>query len=304
MKNKLLQIITAVVLAFVLWASVSLSGSYYTSINVPVRLTDLPEGYAVAPSYYRQVNLKMKGEGWRLLMVSLNKTLEYSVSAKNDSGYRSVRLNQFVNENNWLTSSGFQVFDVWPEKLSFNVERLERKTVKIRPVISLTFKPHFGLVSALKLKPDSVEIYGPKGLLKKISFIRTTPEAIGELEGKQTADLRLEYIEGLNYSSRDCRVYLDVQRIVDKEFRGLDVAILNVPATREISLFPGKVNIVLRGGIETLGRLLDKDIHPYIDYQQVLADSLGSVEPVIKVPDYVTIIRKDPERLKYIIKKY
>lgn len=303
MNRKSIQIISALIISFFLWGSISLSSYYFTSVKVPVRLTNLPAGYAMAPTGGKLVSISLKGEGWRLLVLSMNKTDEYFVSANYDSGYKHLNLNQSLSDNNWL-SNGLQVMDISPDTMTFRIEEIARKMVRIKPVLNLSFKPHFGIVSAIRIIPDSVMISGPKSLLRRIPYISTVPEQISDLEGRTTETLKLEDIDNLNYSSRECKVILNVQKIVDKVFSGIEVKVLNSPSHGEITLFPNRMDFVLRGGIDILGRLKSEDFHPYIDYQQMLSDTLGSIDPVLKVPDYTTVIKKDPERIKYIIKKF
>jgi hypothetical protein len=62
--------------------------------------------------------------------------------------------------------------------------------------------------------------------------------------------------------------------------------------------------VVLRGGINLLGKLKAEEIRPYIDYGDIIKDTLGQIEPKLKIPFFSTIVDKSPEKFQYIIKKF
>ena len=70
------------------------------------------------------------------------------------------------------------------------------------------------------------------------------------------------------------------------------------------SIFPVKIDVVLRGGINLLGKLNSSDIKAYVDFSQALNDTLGGIEPYFEIPPFTTIIDKKPGKLEYIIKQF
>ena len=301
--KKVLSIILAVLFSFILWGSVTLSNSYFTTLRVPLRLTNLPKGFAVSSMSMTEVNLRIKGEGWRLASLILSNNLEYYVSAGLDSQSRNINLRNALGENAWL-SSGIQLFDIYPDYLSISLERITGRKLRIKPEISFSFKQGYGLVSNIKVIPDSIEVFGPGSIIKSLDAIPTLKKNFVNLDDRVLERIELEPITGLNYSTGSCIVKFDVQQIVDKKFENLEVEVRNTPRNEELVVFPSSITVVLRGGINILGRLTNEDLHPFVDFNQVIKDTLGVIEPELKVPDYISIIDEKPNQLKYIIKKY
>lgn len=301
--KKVFSIVVAVLFSFVLWGSVTLSNSYYTTIKVPLRLTNLPKGFAVSRMSITEVNLRIKGEGWRLASLILSNNLEYYVSAGLDSQSKNINLRNALGENAWL-SSGVQLFDLYPDFLSLGMERITERKIKIKPDINMSFKQDFGLVSGIKIIPDSVIVYGPGSIVKNLEVVRTVKKNFNNLDDKVLERIDLQNVTGLTYSTGSCVVKFDVQKIADKTFENLEVEVRNTPRGEDLVVFPNSITVVLRGGINIIGKLTHEDVHPYVDYNQVIKDTLGIIEPEIKVPDYVTVIDKKPNQLQYIIKKY
>lgn len=301
--KKVFSIILAVLFSFILWGSVTLSNSYFTTIRVPLRLTNLPKGFAVSSLSIPEVNLRIKGEGWRLASLMLSNDLEYYVSAGLDSQIRSINLRNALGENAWL-SSGIQLFDIYPDHLSLRLERITERKLGIKPEIGLNYRQDFGLASDIKVIPESVFVYGPASIIKNLDAVPTVDKNFSNLDDRVLERVELLPITGLSYSVNSCIVKFDVQKIVDKSFDNLEVEVRNTPRGENLVVFPNSITVVLRGGINILGRLGNNDLHPFVDYNQVIKDTLGIVEPEVKVPDYVTVIDKKPNQLKYIIKKY
>jgi hypothetical protein len=109
---------------------------------------------------------------------------------------------------------------------------------------------------------------------------------------------------GMNFSENSVLVSLNVQRIVDKVIEDVPVNILDVPADREVVLLPNKINIGVHGGIDILGKLTGDEFRAYVNYRDVVLDTLGGIIPKLESPRNVDIQYIKPEQLRYIIKKF
>ena len=106
------------------------------------------------------------------------------------------------------------------------------------------------------------------------------------------------------YKNREVRVILNVQKIVDKNFDDINVSIIDLPIDRDVILLPNKISIGIRAGIEMLGKMNKDKINAYVNYRDIVLDTLGSVVPHIELPANTTLKYVKPERLRYIIKKF
>lgn len=108
----------------------------------------------------------------------------------------------------------------------------------------------------------------------------------------------------MNYSNPTVTVNLDVQKIVDKTFNNIYVKVNDVPRDRDVVLLPNRIDVGVRGGIDVLGRLDTTQFKAYVNYRDVVEDTIGSVAPHVGIPNHTTLIFIKPERLRYIIKKF
>jgi len=95
-----------------------------------------------------------------------------------------------------------------------------------------------------------------------------------------------------------------LQKIVDKSFDELPVEIRNVPPSKELILFPGKISVVLKGGISKLGRLTNDSVKAFVDFWEIQRHEEEQIEPIIEIPPFTTLVDIKPKKLEYIIKQY
>lgn len=303
MKSKIISIIFISFFSIVLWVFVSLSEEYFTSLNFPVKISGIAENKSLSSQSVDEVQLNLKGQGWQLAQLTFGLSPDFIINSRNNIGTQTVTLKNEIESNAWL-SSNIQVLSINPEKINFSVENITRKKVEIEPDVDLEFKPNYGLVSDISVSPDSVIISGPESLLSKIEKVFTEKKELTDIDRNVLESISLQKINFVEISQEQTALKFDVQKIVDKTFENILVEIRGVPASRQLVLYPAKVDIVLRGGINLLGKLNSSDLKAYVYFSQALSDTSGGIEPYFEIPAFTTIINKIPGKLEYIIKQF
>lgn len=286
-----------------MWGSISLSGEFTTTIKVPITIIDLPKNYTKGAISESEIYLRLRGKGWEIAKLAITGNDEYLVSAKRQSGKHRINLRDELENNTWLTTS-FRVIEIAPSSIQFEVDRIISKQVFIKANLSVNFKESFGIASDINVIPDKIEISGSENQLLGIDTIITELKEFKDLSEPVNETLQLIKIEGVNYSAEKCKIEFDVQKIVDKSYDDINVEIRNVPQSKELILFPGKISVVLKGGINKLGRLTKDSISAYIDFWEVLRNEDEGIEPKIKIPSNTLLIDVKPKKLEYVIKQY
>ena len=303
MNKKIYIFIASVIFAIILWGSISLSDPYYTNIEVKLTLSNFPDGYTTGSSLPEKINLRVRGQGWRLVSINVGPETEFRVSVGGDSGQHHISLYNYLESNRWLLSD-VDIINLFPDSLNFFVEKIITKKLPVVSGLDLEFKPGYGLASEIILKPDSVIVKGPLSYLRSKNEIKTSTIPLGILDSRTSTEVNLHKITGFEYSASLVDVVLDVQRIVDKQFENISVDVIDIPTGREVVLLPNKVNINIRGGIEILGKLVPEQFHAYVKYQTLVQDTIGSVVPEIMLPKNVTLQYSKPDRLRYVIRSF
>lgn len=303
MKKKVITISVIAIFSIVLWISVALSDVYVTTIEVPVKFMDLPKNYAVGSTSVDNVYLQVKGKGWELAKLSLVGDTEFNISVHRRAGNYKSDLSNFIDGNSWLAKS-FQVLEIAPAQIEYEIERIGSKRVPVVQNLKLDFKPGFGLASKITINPQTVVISGPANLLQKIDTIKTEFREFTDISDNVKLNLPLDVPVGITIPKTKCSLEFEVQKIVDKTFESILIETRNVPPNKELILYPAKINVVLRGGINKLGRLTNDSIKVYVDFWTALKENGKTIEPIVEFPQFTTLTITQPKKLEYIIKQY
>lgn len=303
MKPNLITIILSSVFSVLLWVYVSFSDDYSTNITVPIEFTDFRDDHTIQFQSTMDASLTLQGKGWALAQITMGPKNKFEISTDNKIGKQQMQVRDALSNNPWLTSS-VRVTRVNPPQLEYTIERINYKSIPIVPNISIGTKEHYGLVSEVIVEPDSVRISGPKSIVKKLNAVITKSIVFDELDEKVIMKVELEPINHITFENNSSILNFDIQKIVDKSFKDISVEVIGLPPSRELLLFPSKINVTLRGGISKLGTLSKDEIRVYVKFQQAFTDTLGVVEPIIEIPEYTNISNIEPKILEYIIKQY
>lgn len=304
MKKNLYVIFLSISFSVILWVSISLSNDYKTNLRLPIKFFNVPEGYIPISPSAEKINVKVRGKGWNLITAMITAQNDYYVDAGNELKNNQVLdLRYFEAENTWLTSK-FQILEITPATISFSFEKIGYAKLKIAPNLQLDFKTGYGLATDVVVIPESTAVSGPIQKVSEMIEIPTEFLKINDLNEKTEKIVELKNMPGLNYEVQKATIFLNVQRIVENSFDGINVKVLDIPVDRDVVLLPNKINISLRGGIDVLGKLEKDKIKATVHCRDVVLDTIGSVAPKLDIPDHTELVYIKPERLKYVIKKF
>jgi hypothetical protein len=197
-----------------------------------------------------------------------------------------------------------EVININPDTVSFRIEKIASKKVKILPQININFKSGYGLAGPVYVYPDSTIVYGPWSEIRNISSVPAEVVSFKNVDSPISSKISIINQQGLSFDVSSASFYLDVQKIIEMDFNNLPVKIIDVPKDREVVILPNKISIGVRGGIDFLGKLSPDQFNITVNYRNIVLDTLGSVQPSIEMPPNILFIYSKPERLRYIIKKY
>lgn len=302
MKNNLIIIFLSIFFSIVLWVSVTLSNRYYSSIKIPIKIANSSDNLTASKLSADKIMVKIRGTGWDLIGFLISGSKDYYVNIPNQSGFKNIHLASNSIESQFQ-SYGIEVAGIQPDIISLFVEKYIVKKVKVKIDTSLSFKSGYGISANIKVIPDSISISGAASVINGINYIYTEKIYLHEADEKTHLFVPLKRISNIDLSQNEVKIILDIQQIVDKNIEEIDVEILNKPEDKDIVLLPNKIGIGISGGIDVVGKLNFENVKAYIEYQDILDDSLQSVKPNIYLPGNVHLVYVKPERIKYIIKK-
>jgi hypothetical protein len=305
MKPRRFHIILATFfLGIFVWLSVNLRAQYQISVDAPLTVEGIPDGMAIRSSVPRNLQLRFRGDGWRLAAMLLGSVPNLHVPlASLTPEYPVISINDVLERI--PPARGIQLIDINPDTVMILLDKKVEKRVPVIPNVVLSYRDGYGQVGPLIVSPDSITVYGANAVLEKISAWHTTAVRFGDLKNQLEEDVALagSLDHVLECSAATVKIRVNVQPFAEKVFPGLPVEIRALPPNRDVIFIPPKVDIVARGGIRQLASILPIDFQVSVDYATILNDTTGYVEAGVASPSGVQVVARRPEKLQYIVRK-
>ncbi len=302
MKKKLLPIISVVIISIVLWGSIALSEDYVCGINASVEFLKHSQEYAPVLLSDGSVYLRLKGKGWELAKVCLGGEHKFYITSPKNRGRYTINLKNEFDNNPWI-GSAVSVVEIVPSEIRLRIDGRVTKKVPIEKNFILNFAPGFGLASEINFIPDSVIVSGPKSILGKIESVKTDSIKFDNVNESLEGEVKLLLKKGVDYSTDKCSFKVDVEKIIELELKEIPVKVINTPPDKELLIFPVKVSVIVRGGLNKLGQLSKENIIVFADYRDAIKDNEEMIAPRVIIPKYMELVGTSPSKLKYIIRE-
>ncbi len=297
-------VIVSTLFGFLAWVSVTMREDYETTVASPLVLQEIPPGMAVQTPLPRTVQLRFRGEGWRLAGVLLARTPGIVISAASlPAGHRPLTFNDFADRIS--LAPGVRLLDVKPDSLRIELGPAVRKRVPVVLDCLAGFREGYGQVGPTSVEPDSVTLTGAESVLRGIESWKTERRVFENVRASLDAEVPLTSAAPfeIDLSVPSVRIAISVEPFAEKIITGLPVQVGAAPANREVILIPPRIEIVVRAGIRQLSGLSPGDFRVETPYASIAADSTGAVEYDVSCPAGVQLVTKRPEHLQYIVRK-
>ena len=305
MKNKNFHVVIfSTLFAAALWLSINMGYEYQTVVSIPMVIENIKPNRALAKPLPPAVNVKIHASGWQLFGLYFVPDVRYILDVSDISNRYNFVANKDVTERMKLPQ-GIRTVEIKPDTIVVVLDDKIKKIVPVEPVVTMNFREGYGVVGEIKSIPDSITLTGAKDLLDKIERWQTDPLEFSNL--KSDVNVRVGVSDTMSFGITPfpaaVSVQIDVQPIAEKSFKGIPVEVNQVPGNRLVVLIPPKIDIIVRGGIEQVAAVEQKDFSSYIDYKTILLDTTGSIQPIVTTPRNIKIVRQYPEQLQYVVRK-
>lgn len=303
MRRNFLLIFVSFLFAVLLWLYINLSLTY--TINKVARLDfKLGKNQAIASELPDSVDLVLRGKGWDLFLLSLKGKSDFSIDLTNYRKDARLNLLQSLQDNGELPSS-ISVLNVNPQFIELVFDNVTSRKVAVRNNIKVIPKEGYVIVGSPRIQPDSVKITGALSIINKIKALGTESLKIENVSGNFSKEVKIVDTSNKNMKIEPDRVTISyqIELAAEKSFDNVEVNVQNIPGDREVLLIPPGVKVFVRGGVEILSKISAESIVAYINYKEIEEDKLGYVVPEIKLPSEISLVKLEPEKLQYIIKR-
>jgi hypothetical protein len=247
----------------------------------------------------------VRASGWSLLkMVTIGQTYCLLTPATHvpDSPRTFKVTNTELLANIRTNVAEAQQLAVSPASLQLVIGPVASKQVPLLPDVTINPRKGFDAIGAVEVTPDSITLRGSSDALRTIDGWRTRHVVLNDVHEPIRMLVRVsDSLRGVVTPAQGVAVIAtDVQEIAERSFT--DVALINRGIERDTSLHlvlqPDRIEVMVRGGVESLSRLNPASLSAYVDIDYGV-DTTGVTLPTIVLPPGFTAVRVDPPRIRY-----
>lgn len=252
LNKKLLRYLSFVGIALLLWFLTILSKEYETTTFIPISFQDLPQDQQLMNFPAKQLEVKIKTNGFYLIQNSLQDIpiLQISINDLIEKNEKELIQKHFIVRENIdkiqaIISSKIEVIDIHPDTVTLHFKKRTSKWVPIHFDGDIQFSPTFRLKGKVRLIPDSVLVYGSKEQLGNLENISTEFALYQEVNSSFTDTILLMGNDGLSYEQPNVKVQIETEKFTEKIIE-IPVMVKNMPKGFRMKIFPPKIEIVTR----------------------------------------------------------
>jgi hypothetical protein len=172
--------------------------------------------------------------------------------------------------------------------------------VPVIPDIEIIPGEGFTVVGKLKIEPDSVLIKGNSRIVENIRYWNTEKMLVkGKIKSFSiSVGLKDTLRNIIDFSPNYVNILANIQQSAQKSFKDVEIKVLGKQLPSNYVIQPQRITVILTGGIEEISKLSINDVSAYINYNEVISDSVGIFKPEIKIPDNVKLLNIEPSLVR------
>ena len=134
------------------------------------------------------------------------------------------------------------------------------------------------------IRPEKIEIAGPKKELALINHIETIYDTINGLTSFYSGEIKTQSLGRLiKYSTNSVEISLDIQNISERIIVDVPVRVVNIPDKIRVFPSPQTVSLTVIGGVNQISNLNPTDIKVIVDFND-WSHLKQFYEPKVSIP--------------------
>lgn len=261
------------------------------ALAIPVRFEHLPDDLIAVSNTPPVLEARLKGPS-RILEGIKDSPPSYEIDLSTAKlGPLFTKISPEMIKVPWRVS----VIEVDPASLTITIDKRMEKMVPILPDLNKDPAPGY-IIPRVETTPSMVRLTGPMSVLEKISAVRTTPVDVGGLTEtiKKKVALNLNHnphVQAIGENLVELEIVVE-QKMVEK---WLNIAIQATGSNYKYVITPDRIEILLRGPMQTLNKLTrENGVEVYVELKGLKPGTYVR-RAVIKPPLNTTLVEAKPE---------
>jgi YbbR domain-containing protein len=253
----------AILLAALLWLTVSGEHVVERSLRVPLEFRNIPEALQIVGNAPDTVDVRLRGSS-----IALSRLQPGEIVAVLDlsTGRPGPRLFH-IRADEVRAPFGVEVAQVVPSTVSLTLERSARRVVPVVPAIEGDPAPGF-VVGRFSADPPTVEIVGPESRVRDVAEATTEPVSVKDARGRVRDGVTVGVLDSAVRLAQPQTANVTVEiwpAPVERRLSEVPVRWRNLRAGLRAQLSPRMVHVTVRGANEAVADLRSDAIQSFVD---------------------------------------
>jgi len=181
--------LASLILAVTLWFYVTSKGKTEMSLTVPLELRNIPQDMVVVGDVPGSIELRLQGQERALRDIAAGKKVVGSV----DLGHCKEGENLIhLSPDDIRKPSGVLVTHLDPFEIAVKLDRLDQKSLRLRPVITGRPAPGYR-VRSVSASPLRATLEGPASIIGSFSVLQTQPVDVSGMRESSNLKARIDF---------------------------------------------------------------------------------------------------------------
>jgi hypothetical protein len=311
-RRKISAFLVCLVVATLFWFLNALSKNYTAAISFPVQYSNLPDNKVLINDLPQKLHLEVSARGFLILAYRINflhDTVHIdagNVSFRNFGDYAEAKLktSEKVHFITRQLSEDIKIQRVIPEIIYLTFGNKIVREVPIRLNADINYEKQHRLKNDIILSPSVVRVEGLEDIVNKLQYAETDSLILKNVNASVTKELNIklpEEFKTLKPAIRTVSVTVPVEKFTEAVVE-VPIEILNLPSNLSMKIFPEKAVITCVVGFGDFDKVNDKHFSATVDYEKRDESNRLRVD-ITRHPEFVRILRHQPQKVEYIIRK-
>jgi len=259
------------------WFINNLSQSFVSDTRFSLEYIQIPDDFLLAATPKKTIEVRLRAIGFQFMGFEIQKQkvqIDLAKLSTKDSKYYilpKVYRKQIVNQ----LPKNMELIEMESDTLFIDLIKLVSKEVTVLPRSVIELATNYMLEDSILFSPETVILKGPINEVDTITLIRTSPINLTNLSADFSKSISLLLPDGLASS----KVIPAAVTVSGRVFRfsekvlSVPVAMINVPDSVKVRMFPDQVKVLCVGKITALKAIKIEDLKVVADYNQITPET-------------------------------
>lgn len=262
-----------------------------TSIRIPVKTSDIPQGLILSGPPPGDLELHIRGPKSAIKALSGR----FPHYALNLSAVKEGQQDIHLDLKNISLPKTVKIIKVTPPSFGLNIEKKARKTLPVVPLLSGKSAGGY-TITTVEIKPEFVIVSGPANKLAGIERIHTKPIDITGISESFKKEIAIDLPENISMTTPDMIIFTEIHvdhRIATKKISGIPVIGKNSQYAYTIT--PPKIDLEIRGPVNIINKFyFKKNPEVFVDLKE-LEPGIYVRRATITLPINIILTKVTPE---------